>query len=88
MKKGDISEVGRILRELRFMNDESIEDMANKLGLSNAVISLIGGGQVISSKTALKVISLYKLEGEEKERFVNAVTNSVVNKYWGKAIIR
>jgi len=78
-----LTEVGKFLRKLRFEQEESQEEMANRLGVSVPYISLLGGKQALTKTLALKIIKEYNLEGNSKAQFVDIVTRDIVKRFWG-----
>jgi len=78
-----LTDVGKFLRQLRFDNDESQEEMAVKLGVTAPYISLLGGKQPVTKKLALKIIKAYNLDGPPKKSFIDIVTRDVVRRFWG-----
>jgi transcriptional regulator with XRE-family HTH domain len=78
-----LTEVGRFLRQLRFEQEESQEEMATRLGVTTPYISLLGAKQPMTKKLALKIIKEYNLEGNVKARFIEIVTRDVVRRFWG-----
>jgi len=83
MVKKKINDIGSFLRKLRFDNNETQEDMASKLGVTPAYISLLEFRQPITKKMALKIIKTYSLSDKDKDVFVNMITNDIVKRFWG-----
>lgn len=67
------SKLGEFCRNLRFDNGELLYDMARKLGVSSAFLSQVETGK---KKPPVdweeKIISLYSLEGHDKDEFKKA----------------
>jgi transcriptional regulator with XRE-family HTH domain len=83
MNNKELTDVGMFLRRLRFEYGESQEEMAKRLGVTAPYISILGAKQPMTKKLAVKVISVYRLEGKEKDAFVDMVTRDVVRRFWG-----
>jgi transcriptional regulator with XRE-family HTH domain len=79
----ELTEVGKFLRRLRFERDEKQEEMAKRLGVTAAYISLLGAKQPVTKKIAVKIISVYGLTGKEKNDFVDMVSRDVIRRFWG-----
>jgi transcriptional regulator with XRE-family HTH domain len=82
MIKKEISEIGSFLRKLRFDQNESQSDMAERLGVSTPFVSLLESKQPITKNTAVKIIQCYNLSGQVKQEFIDMVTRDVVKRFW------
>jgi len=83
MIKKEVSEIGVFLRKLRFENNEGQEDMANRLGVTPAYISLLEKKQPLTKKIAVKIINGYGLNGNAKDAFIKMVSQDIVTRFWG-----
>jgi transcriptional regulator with XRE-family HTH domain len=83
MSKKKLTDIGMFLRKLRFDHQENQEEMAKKLGVTAAYISLLESKQPVTKKIAMTIISAYGLSEKEKETFVDMVTRDIVKRFWG-----
>ncbi|MBR1721675.1 MAG: helix-turn-helix transcriptional regulator [Treponema sp.] len=62
-----LTPIGKYLRKLRIDLEESMEDMAKRLGISKTYLSFIeNGSREISQDFAEKIMEEYRLAGNEK----------------------
>lgn len=65
----------KLLRELRARRDESLADMAGRLGISVSLLSSIENGQRFPPADFMeRIIEAYRLRGREKENLIVAET--------------
>ena len=63
-----VTEIGKELRKIRIDNDENINDMAQKIGISIAYLSAIESGKRnIPDNLVKKVVEAYNLDNKKEE---------------------
>ena len=74
-----LTPIGKYLRKLRIDLEESMDDMARRLGVSKAYLSLIeNGGREIHQDFVWKIMREYNIGGEEAGSFLSAFYNTPV----------
>ncbi len=72
-RRVDVPEVGRILRKLQIDNDQRQRDMAKRLGVSGAYLSIIEtGGKPLPWRIAERVVREYGLKGDAADALFRA----------------
>ena len=71
MERRKATEFGKELRKIRVERDETLVDMARRLGVSPSRLSVIErGGRSVPSGMAARVVEEYGLSGEEAARLM------------------
>lgn len=64
---------GKYLRKMRIDKDESMDDMAKRLGVSKTYLSFIeNGSREINQPLAFKIMNEYNISGPEAQEFLKA----------------
>lgn len=67
-----MSDFKKMLAVIRVMNNETLNDMARKLGISSSYLSSIeNGNRNGSAKLLMRIIKVYKLNEKESDRLIN-----------------
>lgn len=71
------SPVGKVLKKLRFDNEETQRDMARRLGVSGAHISCVETGiSMLSERLQRAIVDVYQLNDHELEELKRAIVQS------------
>ncbi|GHV78616.1 hypothetical protein AGMMS49944_04070 [Spirochaetia bacterium] len=79
-----VNELSKRMKKLRIDRGENLEDMADRLGITSAYLSNMETKGIIPAVLAKKLIVTYQLAGDEKTDLVNAISDGVLKRFWGK----
>jgi hypothetical protein len=83
MKKS--TELGKYLKMLRLTREENIDIMSSRLGITGAYLCNLESSGIMPAELVKRLVSAYVLPDDQKQEIINAVSNAVLRKFWGKA---
>lgn len=76
-----VNKLGKFSRKIRIENEERLEDMAKKLGVSSTFLSMVENGVKKPPKNWIeKFLSIYELDKKQEQEFRDCVFEAVNNK--------